>query len=118
MHSANTSSLKEKLNDFIRKYYKNQLVKGGIYTTGGVLAFYIVITTAEYIGHFSTSIRTFLFYGYLLISGAILVKFIVIPLLKLNKLGTTLSHNDVAYIVGKHFTDCLLYTSPSPRDPE
>ena len=24
----------------------------------------------------------------------------------------------VVYEKGKHFTDCLLYTSPSPRDPK
>ena len=31
MNKNNTNQLFEKLNEFIKKYYQNQLIKGGIY---------------------------------------------------------------------------------------
>jgi hypothetical protein len=97
--------LLEKLDEFIRKYYKNQLIRGAIYTTGIVIAFYLSIALLEYYGHFSTTFRTILFYLFILTNTYILTKFIVIPLLKLNKIGKIISKEQAAEIIGKHFSN-------------
>ena len=52
----NYQLLIQKLDAFIRKYYKNQFVKGAIYAFTLSLAFYLLVTTLEYVGHFSTTL--------------------------------------------------------------
>ncbi|HEX7412511.1 MAG TPA: DUF4175 family protein [Bacteroidia bacterium] len=95
----------QKLDEFIRKYYKNQLVKGLLYTVGLVLLFYIGISTLEYFAEFGTTIRTILFYGFIGTSGYVITRFIVIPLLKLNSFGKVITHKQAATIVGSHFAN-------------
>ena len=101
----NYSILFEKLDAFIRKYYKNQLIKGGIYSFSLLLLLFLSISLLEYIGHFPILARTILFYLYLSFSVFVLVRFIVIPILKLNKLGSFISHEKAAQIIGKHFPE-------------
>ena len=100
---SNYDSLISKLDEFIRKYYKNQLIKGSIYFVGLFVLFYLLVAVLEYFGHFGTSVRTFLFYAVLLVGAGILAVWIIIPLLKLNKLGATISHTQASEIIGKHF---------------
>ncbi len=95
----------QKLDEFIRKYYKNQLVKGLLYTVGLVLLFYIGVSTLEYFAEFGTTTRTILFYSFILITGYVITKYIAIPVLKLNSLGSVISHKQAAAIIGSHFTN-------------
>ncbi len=96
--------LTHKLEEFIRKYYKNQLLKGVIYASGLLLAAFLSVVLLEYFGEFNTVIRTVLFYGFLALTLLVLGKYIAIPLLKLNKLSKRLTYNDAAAIIGKHFS--------------
>ena len=93
----------DKLDEFIRKYYKNQLIKGGLYSFSAVLLFYISVTVLEYFAHFDTLVRTFLFYAFLATASYILIRLVIIPLMRLNKLGSVISHEQAAEIIGKHF---------------
>jgi len=92
-----------KLDGFIRKYYKNQLIKGGLYTIGLLLVFYLFVVVLEYYIQFGVAIRTGLFYFYLIISSTVLVRYILMPLLKLWKFGDVISYSDASVIIGKHF---------------
>ena len=96
-------SLIARLDAFIRKYYKNQLIRGIIYSFTLLLGFYLVVTTIEFFGHFNTSFRTFLFY--LFVGGMLFIlgKFIAIPLMHLYRFGKIISHEQAAEIIGKHF---------------
>src|ERR1035437_1267126 len=98
-------SLIEKLDEFIRKYYKNKLLRGFIYSIGLVLLFFISVTALEYFAHFNTAVRTVLFYSFIITSGFILVKFIAIPVSKLYKFGNIISHEEASAIIGKHFSN-------------
>jgi hypothetical protein len=97
--------LVEKLNQFIRKYYKNLLLRGFIYSTGLLFLFFISVTLLEYYAHFNTAIRTTLFYTFLLTSCFILIKYILLPFLGLYRLGATLTYEQAAAIIGNHFSD-------------
>lgn len=113
MNNKNYRLLIDKLDEFIRKYYKNQLIRGLIYSIGLVLLFYISVAVLEYYAHFSTIIRTILFYTFLVGNLFILGRLVFIPIFKLNKLGTCISHEQAADIIGKHFhevNDKLLNT--------
>ncbi|MBK9798970.1 MAG: hypothetical protein IPP56_04310 [Bacteroidetes bacterium] len=103
----------DKLDEFIRKYYKNKLIKGSIYFTGLFLLFYLLVAVFEYYGNFGTAVRTALFYFLVLSAFGILLRWILIPLFKLYKLGNTITHEQASEIIGKHFSgvkDKLLNT--------
>lgn len=103
--STNYTILITKLDEFIRKYYKNRVLRGLLYCTTTVLLFYLSITLMEYYAHFDTSVRTFLFYSFLGVNGFITAKLIIVPLLKLYRLGTVISYEQTAEIIGKHFNN-------------
>ena len=95
----------KKLDQFIRKYYLNQIIKGGIYFLAVILLFYLLFTVIESFAYFDSTVRSILFYAYLLINIFIIGKFIFYPVLKLIKIGKILSYEQAAEIIGKHFYD-------------
>jgi hypothetical protein len=101
----NYQILIQKLDAFIRKYYKNRLLKGGIYTVGLLLASFIVFTTIEYYGQFSSTGRTVLFYLFIASTLYLLVNYVVIPLSQLYQFGKVINHNQAAEIIGNHFSE-------------
>jgi hypothetical protein len=99
----NYTQLLSKLDRFIRKYYKNQVLKGLLYSVGLVVIFFLTAATLEYFGNFNTTIRTGLFYSLLLSSAGVIAYYIVVPLFNLFHLGKVIDHKQAAVIVGKHF---------------
>jgi hypothetical protein len=109
----NYNILIDKLDAFIRKYYTNQLIRGALYSIALLGTFFLIFTQLESLAWFSVIVRTALFYAYLTSAAIILARFVLIPLLKLNKAGKRISHEMAAGIIGKHFSevsDVLLNT--------
>lgn len=109
----NYKDLLQKLDAFIRKYYTNQLIRGGIYAVGLLLVFFLSITLLESMAWMGTVPRTLLFYTYILSTAVVLWMLVITPLFRLYKLGKTLTHTEAARIVGDHFApirDKLLNT--------
>lgn len=94
----------QKLDEFIRRYYKNQLIKGVLYSAGIILGGFTFSVLLEYFAEFNSIIRAFLFFSFILTSTFVLVKYIVIPILKLNKIGSIISYQQAAQIIGTHFS--------------
>lgn len=94
----------QKIDGFIRKYYLNKIVKGAIFMISSLLAAYILIAIAEYLGHFSQNIRSVLFYTFICGNLFVLISYIILPLLSYYKLGKTISHEQAATIIGQHFS--------------
>ena len=105
MAASSYNILIDKLREFTRKFYVNQLIKGGIYFAALFLASYLTVTLLENFGRFGTGTRTTLFYTFIGLNLFILVKYIIIPLMKLNGMGKTLSNEEAAQIIGKHFSE-------------
>jgi len=103
--SNNYQILIQKLDAFIRKYYKNRLLKGGIYSVGLLLASFMLFTTLEYFGQFSTTGRTILFYTFFAVTGYLLGNYVIIPIAKLYKFGKVINHKQAAEIIGNHFDE-------------
>ena len=93
----------DRLDQFIRKYYLNQIIRGFLYLTGFVTVYLITIALLENYFYFGTTGRKILFYSFLLASLFTLVKWIIIPASKYFKLGTTISKEKAAIIIGSHF---------------
>ena len=97
--------LKDKLNKFIRRYYKNQLLRGVL--LGGVLllSYILSISCGEYWAYFSVDIKTFLFVIGVSLLGYVTIFLILIPLFKLFSLRAGLSHRQAAGIISVHFPE-------------
>ncbi len=103
----------EKIDDFIHKYYLNKVVKGSIFLASSLFVAYIVVTMAEYFGHFDPIVRSILFYTFIVTNLFVIAAYILIPLLSYFQLGKTLSHEQASAIIGQHFApvkDKLLNT--------
>ena len=93
----------EKLDAFTRKYYKDQLIRGALYSVGLVVLLFLSASIGEYFGRFGTTARTVLFWGLLAAILTVIVRFVAIPLFKLFRLGKVIGHDEAAAIVGRHF---------------
>ena len=97
--------LHTKLDSFIRKYYKNQIIKGIILSFTIYISYYLVLLVLEHFNHFSTNIRTVLFYSALIIFASVFVYFIAIPTLKFLRIGNIISYKKASNIISNHFAD-------------
>jgi hypothetical protein len=104
-YTSSYDSLIARLDEFIRKFYKNRLIKGVIYSTALLLAFYLTVTLLEYYAHFNTGMRTFLFIAFTLSNLLLIGRYIIDPLLRMNKLGKVISHEQASAIIGTHFSE-------------
>lgn len=99
----NYQLLIEKLDQFIRKYYVNQLIRGTLYSVGLILLLFLIVSTLEYYFYFHSGTRKLMFYSFLGISGAALIGWIIVPLMHYFQLGKVISHEQAADIIGQHF---------------
>jgi hypothetical protein len=95
----------EKLDQFIRKYYLNQLLKGFLYTIALVLVLFLVFNILEYNFYFSQVVRKLFFFSFLGLSLGAIGFYIVKPIVKYFKLGKVISYEQSASIIGTHFGD-------------
>ncbi|HEX7411910.1 MAG TPA: hypothetical protein VF298_07195, partial [Bacteroidales bacterium] len=99
----NYTLLIAKIDEFIRKYYKNRLIRGGIFSIALLVVLYLLFIGLEYFSYFTANVRTVLFYTYLMATGGIIWRFVVIPILNLRRIGRVISHEMAAKIIGDHF---------------
>lgn len=101
------------IDAFIRKFYKNQIIKGLILFVGVLLFTYLFVITLEFFGRFGTYVRASLFFGFIGINVFILFKYILIPSLKLKSFGNRINRYQASNIIGRFFpmiSDRLLNT--------
>lgn len=81
------------------------MLKGGLLFSIVLLLTYLIVTGLEYFGRFGSGMRLFLLITFCLTNGYLLIRFLIIPLLKLNKLGKHLTLIDAAEMLGKVFPE-------------
>lgn len=102
---STSSLIIEKLDHFIRKYYKNKLLRGLLLAIALLLVLYIVMVVLEHFSYFSIAVRTFLFWLFIAALVAICTYYIFLPLSKMFRLGKCISYDDAARIIGLHFPE-------------
>ena len=105
MFKDNYQLLIERLDQFIRKYYVNQLIRGSLYTVGVVLGAFVFFNVLEYYLYLGTTLRKLLFYSFIGLSLYSLITWIVLPIVHYYRLGKVISHEQAAKIIGDHFVD-------------
>ena len=101
------------IDAFIRKFYKNQIIKGLFLFVGVLLVTYLLVITLEYFGRFGSFVRGALFFGFIFLNIFILGKFIALPLLRLKSYGGRINRAQASSIIGSFFpkvSDRLLNT--------
>lgn len=94
----------QKLDSFIRKYYKNQILRGSLLSLIIWATFFLFASVSEYYGHFSILTRTIIFYITIALFLASFIKYIFIPVLQFFKIGKVINYYQASQILAKHFS--------------
>ena len=94
-----------KLDAFIRKYYINQLIRGGLILLTCLLVYVLAVSVGEYFLYLPVPLKVTLVTLFILLGTAALIFWIIMPLARMARLGKHLSHEEAAAIVGRHFPE-------------
>ncbi len=97
------SALIQRLDQFIRKYYLNQMIRGTLYTLALVGLAFLAINLLEGNFYFERTGRKALFYGFVGLSVLSAGIWILLPAAHYFRLGSVISHEKAASIIGNHF---------------
>nr|WP_294931571.1 DUF4175 family protein [uncultured Flavobacterium sp.] len=100
-----TSAIYQKLEAFIKKYYTNELIKGGLLFIGFGLLYFLFTLFIEYFLWLKPIGRTVLFWLFIGVEVFLLFRFILFPIFKLFKLQKGIDYNQASAIIGNHFTE-------------
>lgn len=102
---GNFQVIQSKLEEFIRRFYINELLKGTILFFAIGLLYFMATVFIEYMLWLNTTVRSILFWLFVLVELALFIKFIAIPLAKLLKLQKGINYHIASKIIGNHFPD-------------
>jgi len=105
MAGNNYNDLLKKIDEFIRKFYLNKILRGSIYVATILLGLYLLVFLSLYYLNPGASFKTFIFFSYLLLALLLIGFLIIKPLLAMLKLGKHLSFDEASVIIGNHFAD-------------
>ena len=95
--------LKSRLDAFVRKYHRNEMLRGTLILAATLPVSWLVVIGLEAVGRFGTDVRTGLFYLFLATVTTIAVRYLILPGLRLLRLRSGLDHDTAARIIGRHF---------------
>ncbi len=101
----NFKNIQNKLEAFIKRYYTNELLKGAILFFAIGLLYFLFTLFIEHVLWLSTMARTILFWLFIAVEIALIVKFIAMPLAKLFNLQKGINYEDASRIIGQHFPE-------------
>lgn len=102
---SNFKTIKNKLEEFIRKYYTNELLKGAILFFAIGLLYLIVTLFVEYMLWLNPTARTVLFWTFIAVEIGLFIKFIAIPLAHLFNLRKGINYETASKLIGSHFPE-------------
>ena len=99
------ATLLQRIDEYKKRYFQNQLVKGSLFFIALFGTGYLFINTAEFIGRFNSIGRGALFFGFLLTIMVGLFMLVVRPLMSLYGLNKPLSNDEAARQIGTFFPE-------------
>jgi len=97
--------IQNKLEQFIKRYYKNELLKGTILFLAIGLLYFLFTLFVEYMLWLDPVARTILFWLFVSVELALFVKFIANPITRLFKLRSGIDYKKASKIIGSHFPE-------------
>lgn len=101
----NFNHIQQKLSNFIKKYYTNEIIKGSILFLSFGLLYFIFTLFIEHFLWLKPLARTILFWVFIVVELGLFTKFILLPILKLIGLQKGISLSKASQIIGKHFKE-------------
>jgi chemotaxis protein histidine kinase CheA len=95
--------IQQKLEQFIKKYYTNELIKGAILFFSIGLLYFIITLFVEYFLWLEPTGRAILFWAFVSVETALFARFIAFPLAKLFRLQKGIGFEEASKIIGNHF---------------
>lgn len=95
--------IQQKLEEFIKKYYTNELIKGAILFFAIGLLYLLITLLVEYFLWLNPLGRRVLFWAFVIVELGLFVRFIAFPLAKLFKLQKGIDYEEASKIIGNHF---------------
>jgi hypothetical protein len=100
-----TNVIYQKLEQFISKYYTNELIRGTILFIGFGLLYFLFTLFVEYFLWLKPMGRTLLFWAFIGVEVFLLFRFILFPIFKLLKLKKGIGYKEASVIIGSHFSE-------------
>lgn len=95
------AQLLERIEDFIKKFYMNRLIRGGLLFLALTVSVFLLFVNIEYFALLGSAMRAVLFFSFIFIVLAAFWYFILNPILKIYKVGKRLSYEEASKIIGK-----------------
>ncbi|MGM0478154.1 MAG: hypothetical protein ACQERC_02945 [Bacteroidota bacterium] len=95
----------DQVDAFIKKYYKNLMIRGGLLFVLIFLISFLLVATLEYFGRFNSFVRAFLLFAFIATNAYVLIRYFAIPASKLLAFGKRINRHQAATIIGKFFPD-------------
>ncbi len=97
--------IEEKLHRFVRKYYYNELIKGGILFASTGLLYLFFVLWIEDILWLEPSRRKILFWLFIGVEALLALWYVVRPVMRLLGLSRGISEENASRIIGRHFSE-------------
>ncbi|WP_250433593.1 DUF4175 family protein [Hanstruepera flava] len=102
---AEFKDILHKLEAFVKRYYTNELIKGALLFVAIGFTYFLLTLFIEYVFWLNSTLRTILFWLFVVVELTLFVKYIAFPLAKLFKLKRGIDYNQAAQIIGMHFPE-------------
>ena len=99
------SLIQQKLEEFIKKYYTSELIKGAIFFFAAGFLYFLLTLLIEYFLWLNPLGRTVLFWSFVAVELGLFMRFIAFTLLKLFSLQKGITNEQAAQIIGDHFPE-------------
>lgn len=97
--------LVSRLDAFIRKYYANKVIRGTLVFLSCLLFYVLTVSIGEYYLYMPVWSRVAIMSIFVGLGLSALIAWVIIPLAKMAKLGSIISHEQAAAIIGTHFPE-------------
>jgi len=102
---SNFNYIQQKLQEFTRKFYTNELIKGILLFISLGLLYFIFTLLIEHFLWLQPVSRTLLFWLFILVEIALIINYILIPVFKIYGLKKGISEVEASKIIGIHFPE-------------
>lgn len=97
--------IENKLTQFIKRYYTNELIKGVLLFSAIGLLYFLITLFIEHVLWLTPVYRTILFWVFIGVELSLIYKFIGIPVFKLIGIKKGISQAEASEIIGNHFPE-------------
>lgn len=102
---ATIQQISQSIEDYKKRFYQNDLLRGGIFFSSYAITAYLSLVVLEYYGHFSSGTRTFLFLSLLGSYATLFAYWMGFPIYKIVTANQHLSDEQAAAQIGAFFPE-------------